>query len=72
MPDVRDFEPHQALDGGSDGLDFIRKLLKADAKHLIFEFCFGQAEAIRKLCPSVTIIKDYSRIDRIAIVKSNV
>lgn len=69
MPDVRDFEPHQALDGGSDGLDFIRKLLKANTKHLIFEFCFGQSPAIRKLCPDVKIIKDYSGIDRIAIIK---
>lgn len=33
-PSVRDFEPHLALDGGSDGLIHIRKLLKESRNYL--------------------------------------
>ncbi|NQU17720.1 MAG: peptide chain release factor N(5)-glutamine methyltransferase [Candidatus Saganbacteria bacterium] len=73
MPDVRNFEPHQALNGGPEGLDFIRKLITDGPKHsdtIIFEFGFGQADAIRKLCLNVKILKDYSGIERIAICKN--
>jgi len=68
-PDVKDFEPRQALDGGKDGLDFIRKLIELAPKHLIFEFGINQGSAIRKLNPNITIIKDYSGIERIAFLK---
>lgn len=52
---VRDFEPHSALDGGPDGLDFYRKLaagapafLKPGGR-LYCEIGFDQEEAVRKL-----------------------
>jgi release factor glutamine methyltransferase len=32
--DVRDFEPHLALDGGADGLDVVRELAAAAVRHL--------------------------------------
>src|SRR5690606_26324792 len=32
---VRDFEPHQALDGGGDGLDFYRRLISEAPRYLI-------------------------------------
>jgi len=34
MPDVREHEPKLALDGGSDGLDLVRKIVEAAPKHL--------------------------------------
>ena len=51
-PEVRDHDPHPALDGGADGLDFYRRLaaetdrwLKPDGR-LMLEFGDGQAAAI--------------------------
>lgn len=52
---VRDYEPHMALDGGADGLDFYRAILRnwSDSLrcggYLLFEFGIGQADAVRRL-----------------------
>ena len=50
--EVRRFDPHQALDGGADGLDFYRMLareaatLLAPGGQLMVEFGDGQEKAI--------------------------
>ena len=50
MRDVRDFEPKLALDGGADGLDFVRRWSKAAAERLapggwcFFEIGVGQKQ----------------------------
>ena len=52
---VRDYEPHLALDGGDDGLDLIRRLLTGAARHLVaggrlyVEMQFDQAAAAMEL-----------------------
>jgi release factor glutamine methyltransferase len=52
-PEVRDYDPRQALDGGADGLDFFRRLGRESANFLkpggklILEFGDGEAEAVR-------------------------
>jgi release factor glutamine methyltransferase len=53
--EVRDFEPHQALFAGPDGLAIVRRLL-ADAGNflqsrgfLVFEIGFNQSEAVREM-----------------------
>lgn len=53
-PDVRNFDPHRALDGGGDGLDFYRTLI-GGAHHLVptgavvLEIGRGQNQAIAEL-----------------------
>jgi release factor glutamine methyltransferase len=55
QPEVRDFEPHQALDGGRDGLDFYRIIVPAAPDYLIpggwllFEVGIGQADYVQAL-----------------------
>lgn len=54
-PSVWDFEPHLALDGGADGLDFYRAIIKnyssalAPRGYLCFEFGMGQENAVCSL-----------------------
>lgn len=76
QPEVRDYEPRQALDGGPDGLDYIRRLaaesgrfLKAGGR-LMLEFGDGQADSVRGIFETqkwiVEAVKeDYSRRPRI-------
>ena len=51
-PSVRCYEPHIALDGGEDGLDFYRAIVKnftpalKDEGYLCFEFGLGQEKAV--------------------------
>jgi release factor glutamine methyltransferase len=82
QPEVRDFDPRGALDGGADGLDFYRKLameskpfLKPGGK-LMLEFGDGHADAIRKIFEAekwiVEAVKeDYSQRERFLIAKSS-
>jgi release factor glutamine methyltransferase len=80
QPEVRDFDPRPALDGGADGLDFYRRLaaeakafLKADGRIMV-EFGDGQADAIREIFEAekwiVEAVKeDYSHRARILIAR---
>jgi len=80
QPEVRDFDPRAALDGGTDGLDYHR-LLAAEAKgflkpagKIMLEFGDGQAGAVRKIFEGqkwiVEAVKeDYSRRERILIAR---
>ena len=80
QPEVRDFDPRAALDGGADGLDFYRRLaaqakpfLKPDGK-ILLEFGDGQAGAIKKIFADenwvVEAVKeDYSQRERVLIAR---
>ncbi|MDD9911322.1 MAG: peptide chain release factor N(5)-glutamine methyltransferase [Ahrensia sp.] len=57
-PDVCEYDPHLALDGGTDGLDAYRAILKDAASHLredgflALEIGYNQAEDVRELAES--------------------
>lgn len=76
MPEVREHEPLMALDGGSDGLTFYRKITAQAAAYLngggmlFFEIGCGQAGAVRKLMEEagfcgVQVVKDFAGLDRV-------
>jgi len=80
QPEVRDFDPRGALDGGADGLDFYRMLaaqakafLKPDGK-IMLEFGDGQADALKTIFENEkwiveSVKEDYSQRARILIAK---
>lgn len=80
QPEVRDFDPRGALDGGADGLDFFRQLaagaksfLKPGGK-IMLEFGDGQADAVRKIFETEKWIveavrEDYSHRQRILMAR---
>lgn len=81
-PDIRGYEPLEALDGGKDGLDLYRRLLHEAPRHLrengslLAEIGLGQGEAMlelaRKSFPDAAIglIEDYNGIDRIVTIEN--
>jgi release factor glutamine methyltransferase len=66
-----------ALDGGEDGLDFYRIIVKEAKNHLnpngmlLFEIGYNQGEALKELMKddfkNVRVIKDYGNNDRVVI-----
>lgn len=76
MPEVREHEPLQALDGADDGLCFYRRIVAESRAHLVrggklyFEIGYDQAEAVSGLMRNagfleVTVVKDYAGLDRV-------
>ena len=77
-PEVREFDPRCALDGGADGLDYYRRFAREAGGHLqaggqvLLEFGDGQAEAVRQLFEEQKWIveavrEDYTHRPRILI-----
>lgn len=75
---VRDYEPHMALDGGADGLDFYRAILRHwpavlhPGSRLYFEVGIGQADDVLRLMRGVgfgdlEILPDPAGIPRVVL-----
>ena len=75
---VRDYEPHLALDGGADGLDFYRAVTRewrevlVPGGRLYFEVGIGQADPVLRLMRSqgfgdLQVVKDYHKIPRVVL-----
>ena len=83
-PEVQQFEPHVALDGGTDGLEIITKLLHEasfrlkNGSSLILEMGRGQAPALRRLLettPELQIVKtrnDLQGITRVIALRRRI
>jgi len=76
MPDVRDFEPRMALDGGADGLDLVRRIVDGapaflDAEGVLaMEIGAGEAAPTRALFEAkgyrdIAVDRDYGKIERV-------
>ena len=81
-PEVRDHEPRMALDGGSDGLDPLRTLLRSwhrtgmSATYLLVEMGAGQADAVHSLVDTaagfdfIDMRIDLQGIPRVAVIRT--
>jgi release factor glutamine methyltransferase len=81
MPEVRDYEPHQSLDGGDQGLDFYRQVFPRIGEFLksggwfVGEIGKDQKDAVKALAEaesnldSIGFIKDFQGIDRVCRVR---
>lgn len=77
-PGVKDYEPHLALDGGKDGLDFYRaitegaKVYLKDGGYLLFEIGYDQGEELVRILKyngfrNVKVLKDLAGLDRVVL-----
>ena len=80
-PEVRNYDPRLALDGGADGLDFFRRLAAEGAGYLrpagrmLMECGAGQAEQIGRILVQhnwivESIEADYSRRPRVVVARA--
>lgn len=78
MPEVKDHEPHLALDGGEDGLDFYRRIagesqrLLKPTGILLLEIGSEQAKDVASILEKngfshIYVKKDYAGLDRVVI-----
>ncbi|MDE6276407.1 MAG: peptide chain release factor N(5)-glutamine methyltransferase [Clostridia bacterium] len=78
--EVRDYDPHIALDGGEDGLDFYRifadkaKGFLSDGGYLLLEVGMGQAQSVVDMLKGFDceVVKDLQGIDRIVMAKKHI
>lgn len=80
QPEVRDWEPRLALDGGVDGLELLRRLPALFKRRMrpggvaVTEIGYDQGEAVEALFRGagftrVELLKDYQRLPRAVVVR---
>lgn len=80
QPEIKDWEPVEALSGGEEGLDYYRKIIPEsknyldDCGHLMLELGIDQSVALKHIAEdagfrNTIFVKDYAGIERIMIIK---
>jgi len=81
LPKEISYEPAIALDGGRDGLEFFRRIIKSvpfylkEDGFLVMEIGFGQLGSIKNIFKNIKnlriidCVKDYSNIERVIVAK---
>jgi release factor glutamine methyltransferase len=78
QPEIKDWEPIEALDGGEDGLDYYRAIIPEARNHLnesgclLLELGMSQSDEVKKISEdagfiNISLVKDYTGIERIII-----
>ena len=80
QPEIKDWEPGEALDGGEDGLDYYKMIIPESKNYLkengylVLEIGIGQSDEVKWMAEEtgfkdIIVIRDYSGIERILIAK---
>jgi release factor glutamine methyltransferase len=80
QPEIKNWEPLKAIDGGEDGLDYYREIISESkgflkkGGSLILELGIDQSEAVKKMALDagfieITLIKDFNEIERILVAR---
>jgi release factor glutamine methyltransferase len=80
QPEIKDWEPVEALDGGEDGLNFYRAIIQEsrnylkESGYLMLELGISQVDAVREMVNkagfvNINFITDYAGIERIMLAK---
>jgi release factor glutamine methyltransferase len=80
QPEIRDWEPVGALDGGEEGLDYYKVIIPEAGNYLkkngylLLELGVNQADTVRKMAENagfmnIYLIKDYAGIERILVAQ---
>ena len=80
QPEIKDWEPIVALDGGEDGLNYSRAIIPEsrsylkESGYLMLELGINQADAVKEIAEgtgfkTISFKKDYAGIERIMIAK---
>jgi len=80
QPEIKDWEPLSALNGGKDGLGYYRAIITEVKNYLkqggclILELGDSQADVVTKMAEDtgfrdISLVKDYAGIERILIIK---
>ena len=80
QPEIKNWEPMEALDGGKDGLKYYRAIIPEALHHLkrngflVLEIGFDQSDAVKVMSEEsgysdIYFIKDYTGIKRVFIGK---
>ncbi len=78
LPNVKDYEPHLALRGGSDGLDFIRRIIAQSKQHIeapgqvVIEIADSQKAAALELAQeagleNAQVLTDHEGLPRVLV-----
>lgn len=84
QPEIREYEPFLALDGGSDGLDCFRTILREAHRYLVpggsllLEMGFDQRQSIQNIFKQypqyefIEFIRDLAGHDRVVLIKKSI
>jgi release factor glutamine methyltransferase len=79
QPEIKDWEPVEALDGGENGLDYYRAIIPEVRNYLneggclLLELGVSQSDEVKKMSEdagfiNISLVKDYAGIERIIII----
>jgi len=73
---VKDYEPHEALDGGADGLSFYRIISEKAVNFIIYEIGYNQAMDVKNILEqnsfrNIKIINDLAGHNRVITARRN-